>query len=310
MSCGGEYISRSNKHKPGKKAYTFTAMALHWITWGKLVEEFITANFEKELGDDEKYAQFIQKRLGQSYVREVNNVTLELQGEEYTKGDWYNDEKINEEAHRFMTVDVQQGHFYAVVRAWRLDKSSRLLYEGRIESWEALRMLQETFGIANRSVLVDRGYMKDDVANNAQRARSKADNHSWLMSLGEDRDEGYLVKSGRTRYRRPFSDFVTARTTDGMVYRYINFSNLLCKDMTMALMSGKVAPWETPTDVSKAYFKQVQNEHKVQVKANKWRYEEVKDHVGNHFFDCEVMQTLMASMYGILSNRKKVDSEA
>ena len=153
MSCGGEYISRGNKHKPGKKAYTFTAMALHWITWGKLTEEFITANFEKELGDDEKYAQFIQKRLGQSYVREVNNVTLELQGEEYTKGDWYNDEKINEEAHRFMTVDVQQGHFYAVVRAWRLDKSSRLLYEGRIESWEALRMLQETFGIANRSVL-------------------------------------------------------------------------------------------------------------------------------------------------------------
>ena len=43
LSASGKYVSRNNNAKPGRIAATFPAMAVWWIDWAKLVNEWLTA---------------------------------------------------------------------------------------------------------------------------------------------------------------------------------------------------------------------------------------------------------------------------
>ena len=208
-----------------------------------------------------------------------------------------------------MTVDVQQDHFWSVIRAFSIEGKSRLLYEGKIETWEALRMLRERMNVLNRCVFVDRGYRPETVALECAKGATSDDPNPWNCLLGEE-SNGYATKVGKRRVIKPFSNIQHGRTTAGMRWKYVKFSNLLAKDTLSALMRGDGQEWQIPVDHSKEYKKQMQSERKVEVAPGKWRYKLAKEWAkDNHLWDCEAMMVIAASIYKVLNAEAPAEAE-
>lgn len=301
LSTSGKYISRGNNHKPHRKSATYPAMAVWWIEWGTLVMEWITAQDQRKKMNLMPLKQFIQKRLAQSWVEPNERPSMKSATAAYRIADYFNGEKWDKENFRFMTVDVQGDHFWVVIRAWSIEGSSRLLYEGKIDEWEGLRMLQERMKVLNRCVFVDRGYRPEEVAKNCHMAITALDRSPWNCLLGEE-SNGYAFKVGKRRVLKPYSSVQRARTTAGLYYKYVKFSNLLNKDTLTALMRGVGHPWDAPVDHSAEYLKQMGSEVKREVSPGKWRYVQPKEWIGNHLWDCETMQIVAASIYKVFNS--------
>jgi hypothetical protein len=58
---------------------------------------------------------------------------------------------------RFLTVDCQMDHLFAVVRSWSADGSSRLVWNERILTFTDIDILQERFEIHPSLVFLDAG---------------------------------------------------------------------------------------------------------------------------------------------------------
>jgi hypothetical protein len=252
--------------------------------------------------------QFIQKRLAQSWVEPSETVTLKGATDAYRMKEYFNGEKWEDENFRFMTVDVQQDHFWVVIRAWSIEGKSRLLYEGKVDEWEGLRMLRSRMKVPNRCVFVDRGYRPEIVALECRKSVTADDPNPWNCLLGEE-SNGYVTKIGKRRVVKPHSSVQRARTTAGLYWKYVKHSNLLAKDTLASLMRGEGAGWQIGVDHSKEYEKQMQNERKVEVSPGKWRYKVSKSWVGNHLWDCETMQVVAASIYKVFNFDSSADSD-
>ena len=309
LAASGDYVSRGNNAKPGRMAATYPAMCVWWIPWAKLVNEWITSQEERKRMNLAPMRQFVQKRLAQSWVEPNEVVSLKGATDAYRmKDEFFNGERWSEENFRFMCVDVQQDHFWVVIRAFSIEGKSRLLYEGKIDEWEGLRMLRERMKVPNRCVFVDRGYRPDTVALECKKSMTADDPNPWNCLLGEE-SNGYATKVRKRRVIKPFSSIQRARTTAGVYYKYVKFSNLLAKDTLSALMRGEGSGWQIPTDHSKEYLKQMQNEQKVEVSPGKWRYKVKKHWVGNHLWDCETMQIVAASIYKVFNYDAHAEAE-
>ena len=308
LSASGEYVSRNNNAKPGRMAATYPAMAVWWINWSKLVHEWITAQDARKRMNLAPLRQFIQKRLAQSWVEPSETVTLKGATDAYRMKEYFNGEKWEDENFRFMTIDVQQDHFWAVIRAWSIEGKSRLLYEGKVDEWEGLRMLRSRMKVPNRCVFVDRGYRPEIVALECRKSVTADDPNPWNCLLGEE-SNGYVTKIGKRRVVKPHSSVQRARTTAGLYWKYVKFSNLLAKDTLTSLMRGEGAGWQIGVDHSKEYVKQMENERKVEVSPGKWRYKVSKSWVGNHLWDCESMQVVAASIYKVFNFDSSADSD-
>lgn len=300
LSSTGRYVSRKNNHKPRRVSLTYPAMAVWWIEWKKLVVEWISAQDARKQLNLVPLKQFIQKRLAQSWEEPQETITLEGSTEIYRLNEYHEGRRWEKENFRFMTVDVQQDHFWVVIRAWSLEGESCLLYEGKTNEWEGLRILRDKMKVPNRCVFVDRGYRPDTVALECRKSITASDPQPWNCLLGEE-SNGYASKVGKSRVIKPFSSIQRARTHTGVVYKYVKFSNLLAKDTLAALMRGDGIGWHIGSDYSAEYKKQIQNEKKVEISPGKWRYVIKKKWVGNHLWDCEVMQIIAASIFGAFS---------
>jgi len=300
LAASGEYVSRNNNAKPGRMSATYPAMAVWWIPWRKLVTEWITAQDAQKRMNLAPLRQFIQKRLAQSWVEPNETVSLKSAVDVYRLKEYFNGEKWEFENFRFMCVDVQQDHFWAIIRAWSIEGKSRLLYCGKIETWEGLRMLRDKMKVPNRCVFVDRGYRPEVVAMECAKAMTQDDPNKWNALLGEE-SNGYPVKIGKRRVIKPYSSYHRSTTSAGMVSKYVKFSNLLAKDTLTALMRGEGNEWQIPVDHGKDYEKQMQNEIKREVSPGKWRYVVSKQHIGNHLWDCETMQIVAASIFKVFN---------
>ena len=72
----------------------------------------------------------------------------------------------------------------------------RLLYEGKVDEWEGLRMLCERMKVPNKCVFVDRGYRPETVALECRKAVTPSDPNPWNALLGEE-SNGYATKIGK-----------------------------------------------------------------------------------------------------------------
>jgi hypothetical protein len=207
---------------------------------------------------------------------------------------------------RFLTVDVQHGHFWAVVRAWKIGGASRLLWEGRLETWDNIRYLQERYGLENRFVFIDSRFRPEAVAKEAHLSTKSNDMKPWNMVMGEEARQGYLKIIGEKKFKRMYSDYVNSKSSDGINYRFIKFSNLLAKDRLAALMGGET--FGIPVDASRQYQAQMQSEKKIESAPGVWRWVPNKtgSSANNHLWDCEVLQVVAASIYKVLISMEEI----
>lgn len=306
MAENALYIPRGNSHIIGRVTRYIPAMANPRIELKSLVKEWLQAEDAWKNGDKDPRRQFIQKRLAQFWVEKVDSPTLSTGGDPYQKSQYNNGEKWEGEHGRHMRIDVQKGHFWVSIRAWKIESgvTSRLLWEGRVDTWQTLFDLQERFGLENRDVFIDGRYGIDEVVRQIHLHCGPDVNNQWIILIGQDNAKGYAFDVGTPKRPRKvwriFSRFQHGVTHRGQRFRTIHFSNLRAKDALSGLMELPGGEFGVPVDVSKNYIAQMQSETKKEVAPGVWRWMKIKDHLHNHLWDTEVEGIVGASIRGIL----------
>lgn len=292
-----------NPNAPATKA------GFHWnslasMSWGELAEMYLRAKESCRRGDLEDLKNFYQKRLALPWGDLEEDFTLDISPSGYRMGDdWESEaavgakgailppphENKNRVRLRFLTVDVQMDHFYAVVRSWACDASSRLVYCAKLQTWEDVEILQNRFGVFPQLVFVDAGYSTFEVYRNCAK-------HNWTALMGDGRRDFPHRVNGKITQRF----YSTARhpLVSDRKCRMHYWSNLGIKDTLARLRSNQNpdegSTWEVPSDVPEEYLKMLDSEQRVK-KGNSWEWRQIGKRP-NHYWDCEAMQVCAAYM--------------
>lgn len=284
-------LNSSAKFVPQNPNAPTTKAGFHWnslasMSWGELAEMYLRAKESCRRGDLEE------------------DFTLDISPSGYRMGDdWESEgavgakgavlppphENKNRVRLRFLTVDVQMDHFYAVVRSWACDASSRLVYCAKLQTWEDVEILQNRFGVFPQLVFVDAGYSTFEVYRNCAK-------HNWTALMGDGRRDFPHRVNGKITQRF----YSTARhpLVSDRKCRMHYWSNLGIKDTLARLRSNQNpdegSTWEVPSDVPEEYLKMLDSEQRVK-NGNSWEWRQIGKRP-NHYWDCEAMQVCAAYM--------------
>ena len=302
-------LNSSAKFVPQNPNAPTTKAGFHWnslasMSWGELAEMYLRAKESCRRGDMEDLKNFYQKRLALPWGDLEEDFTLDISPSGYRMGDdWESEaavgakgailppphENKNRVRLRFLTVDVQMDHFYAVVRSWACDASSRLVYCAKLQTWEDVEILQNRFGVFPQLVFVDAGYTTFEVYRNCAK-------HNWTALMGDGRRDFPHRVNGKITQRF----YSTARhpLVSDRKCRMHYWSNLGIKDTLARLRSNQNpdagSTWEVPSDVPEEYLKMLDSEQRVK-KGNSWEWRQIGKRP-NHYWDCEAMQVCAAYM--------------
>ncbi len=302
-------LNSSAKFVPQNPNAPTTKAGFHWnslasMSWGELAEMYLRAKESCRRGDLEDLKNFYQKRLALPWGDLEEDFTLDISPSGYRMGDdWESEgavgakgavlppphENKNRVRLRFLTVDVQMDHFYAVVRSWACDASSRLVYCAKLQTWEDVEILQNRFGVFPQLVFVDAGYSTFEVYRNCAK-------HNWTALMGNGRRDFPHRVNGKITQRF----YSTARhpLVSDRKCRMHYWSNLGIKDTLARLRSNQNpeegSTWEVPSDVPEEYLKMLDSEQRVK-KGNSWEWRQIGKRP-NHYWDCEAMQVCAAYM--------------
>ncbi|EIQ01619.1 bacteriophage tail assembly protein [Opitutaceae bacterium TAV1] len=317
-----EHVNTSGDYLCLDPDRSVTNVSLHWSSlvngrYASLVREFLRANQIKKQGNTDPLKKFYQKKLAQMWSDAAAEEKVVLSLGEYLKEPaltaGYVPASIDREINRCITADFQEGrgsdtrHFIIVCRAWRDDGSSRLLWEGRLNTPADLYALQIALDVAPACVCVDGGHARNEVATWCAR-------YGWTVLIGDDLETFPHTprhrKRGEKPTQRPYSMRFKIDPRRGQVGQGRRFahaftwSNPTVKKLTWNLRHGRGARWELPTDLSADYKAQIDTEVRKRVldkKTGRPRYWWVTLDENNHAWDCENMQTVFALMAGILA---------
>ena len=302
-------LNSSAKFVPQNPNAPTTKAGFHWnslasMSWGELAEMYLRAKESCRRGDLEDLKNFYQKRLALPWGDLEEDFTLDISPSGYRMGDdWESEgavgakgavlppphENKNRVRLRFLTVDVQMDHFYAVVRSWACDASSRLVYCAKLQTWEDVEILQNRFGVFPQLVFVDAGYSTFEVYRNCAK-------HNWTALMGDGRRDFPHRVNGKITQRF----YSTARhpLVSDRKCRMHYWSNLGIKDTLARLRSNQNpdegSTWEVPSDVPEEYLKMLDSEQRVK-NGNSWEWRQIGKRP-NHYWDCEAMQVCAAYM--------------
>ena len=215
----------------------------------------------------------------------------------------------SEAIYHFMTVDVQQDHFWAVVRAWGSDES-RLIWAGRILTAGALKDVQKHFQIPDHGGMLMEapcGVFLDGNYNTETVRRICAEMH-WHILRGRDEERDFKHEDGLRRlfaepiYINPFEG--TGKSNRGMVTETY-FAKAGARNR-LALLRSITDPrriWTVGRDVPETYLHQIDSWVRIAKRRatdDSYRYIWYNTRTEDHLYDCECMQVIVASMCGLV----------
>ena len=284
---------------PGKHVgFHCNALTLYYVAWSTLVLEWKKASELTAAGDKSALRVMIQKRLAEFWVDEEDEPGVVLGGAGYRFADYANGEAWEGEVYRFQTVDVQRDHFWCVIRAWKSDGSSRLLWAGKVLTSEGLRELQKRMKVADWAVFIDAQYNTAAVYDDCAR-------YGWTALHGSGENGFMHHPPGKRPVQKIFSTLKNAQSPNGGRARYIFFSNEGAKDILARHRGGHAAPWEIPDDAGNDWHVQINAESKRDTiaKVTKQiirRWVRVGNRP-NHLFDCETQNIVAALIKGVIA---------
>jgi len=312
----GEFVAQNPNPRTGTVGFHWNALAT--MDLGDLAEEYLTAVRISKRGDRSSLQAFYQKRLAEPWgvadlEEDAATAVAMTHGGGYKFGDEYLDEAVfsrdigrwisqrewnaleyNREPDlrlRFMTVDVQDGYFYYVVRAWTRDGSSRLVARNMVIDFASLEEARKENRVASNLVFIDAGF-KTQLVKNACAARG------WIALKG-DRRTAFPHRHRGIIVQKPFSVKQLAAADSGKTASFYFFSTAATKDTLAEIRAGKTSlRWEIPQDIDVRYIRQLNAEY-FDAEKRMWICPQGKE---NHFFDCESMQIAAALINGVLGN--------
>jgi hypothetical protein len=254
MSSVADYVTGGRKGIAGQVAFTYPAYAVWWIPWITMVQEWVNANEQKKFGHLEPLKQFIQKRKAEVWVEEEMLTGDDLDA---TKGGFNIGDPWPDEAERYLTNDVQEEggrHFFSGVGAFAADGRARVLWAGRLESWEEARSKQLEYEIRGMRV-------GSDAAHETQEVESMCARHGWISLIGDDRltwnhpdpnNKGQFIERPYSPHKKIVLGLGTKQQGHaGFCYRFF-WSNPFFKDLVHRRMHGKGLPLDVADDIDDA----------------------------------------------------------
>ena len=281
------------------RAWAVSGVAVY--PWADLVKQFLNANQQLDLGDNQAMREFILKGLNEPWSEDVIfDLTTNSTGDYDMTG-----EPWEESTCAAMTVDYQElaPYFWYVIRDWADNAESRLRKCGYAHTWDEIREIQQQNQLPDPFVHVDCAYRPDEIYEHCAR-------WGWLALRG--RAEDYFIHSKGLEHpvRRYFSELrlvdpAVGTDQQGRRHRAREFmwADTPVKDILARLFSGKGSYFGVPRDAPQHYMNHMQSERKgiVKMQAGKEIRRWMK--VGkrpNHLWDCEAMQIVFALIKGPL----------
>ena len=306
LSLASRYVVTNPGGLPGHHGWHAPAVALFHERWGDLALGWTRAQKALSLGDQEPIKIFQTKRLAEFWREEETAPEVALGGSGYLKSDYQNGEAWEDEEFesrlspvvRAMTIDRQRDHRWVVIRAWKRDGSSRLLWEGKVHTSEGVEELRKRMNVRPTFVFQDAQFETGQVYDECVK-------FGWVAIHGA-KDDGFMhFPKNKPAVKKFYSELKRASAPGGGTALYLFWSNEKVKDVLANLRGGKGARWETPDDVSGDYIHQIASEVKRDVvnattKAVGSRWVRVRK--DNHLWDCEAMQTVFAIFNGFLGS--------
>lgn len=302
---GGEWVAHNLKTKRDSASWTWNALLPEWVSWGELVTEWREAQIAKRAGNLEPLKVFLNESAVEPYEEEHSSEPVTILAKDYNLVDYAKGEEIDGESFRFMTIDRQQSHWWAVIRAWRFDGSSRLLHFGKVETREGLEEVRKRFNVPTAYTFEDASHKETDVFQDCI-------DFGWTAIRGSKEDIAgftHILTSGR-KVKRLFSAIQKINLGKGTA-RLIYLCSEKLKDILAKLRGGRGAVWEIPInfgtpELTAEYHRQMNGEtkrEKVNTNgASSWRW--VKTH-DNHAWDCEYYQVAIALIYSLLGGHEE-----
>jgi phage terminase large subunit GpA-like protein len=281
---------------PGHVGFHYNVLCNWRKPLWEIVLLWLEAKDAMKVGNLDPLRQFIQKRLAEPWEEDLTDNREALVGNGYLMSEFADGRKIDDEAFRFLTVDKQRDHFWACLRAWRADGTSRLLTYGRIETFDQIHDLAVRYKVQPRMVFVDAQYDTDLVY-------SACAPRDWTALHGSGQKSFPFRKQNGDIVQRAFTRFSDASNTSGRRVRYAHWSSDRIKDVLHAHRTGQAAAWDIPDDVPQEYLRQIDSEIKREMVNSKTKQSEfrwVKTRQNNHAWDCEAMQVVAAMMLKII----------
>jgi len=280
---------------PGHVGFHYNVLCNWRKPLWEIVLLWLEAKAAQRVGNLDPLRQFIQKRLAEPWEEDLTDNRQALVGNGYLVAEYADAKRIEDEAHRFLTVDKQRDHFWAGVRAWRANGESMLLWYGRVETFDGVHDLAQRYGVPPKLVFVDAQYDTDQVYSACSRMDWTALHGSGQKSFPYKKQNGDVIQ-------RPFTRFSEAQATSGRA-RYCHWASDRIKDILHAHRTGQTSAWHIPDDVSQDWLKQIDSEVKREMpnaKTNQVDFRWVRIRNNNHAWDVEAMQIVAAMMLKLI----------
>lgn len=301
LAEGAKYVPTATG-LPGHVGFHYNVLC----NWRKPLWEIVLLWLEckraQAAGNLDPLRQFIQKRLAEPWEEDLTDNRTELVGDGYSMAEFEDGRKIDEEGEingkrtRFLTVDVQQDHFWVVLRAWRHGGQSMLLHFGRHETFDQIHELANRYKVEPAMVFVDSGFAADTVYSTCAL-------RGWTALKGSKSPSfPWRNQDGKVEHRA-YQRFTSATASNGSKCRFAHWSSDRAKDILYAHRLGKAAAWMLPDDTPAEYIKQIDSERKEAVENSKTKqveYRWIKRRRDNHAWDCEAMQIVAALMLRLI----------
>lgn len=288
----GQYIATNPDAPKDNKSFHFEAVVARPMKL--LAEQFCQAQNEfAKTGSDEARRVFRQKREGKAWKVERQAMNLVTGNSDYTVEQYANGEPTPNEAHRFMTIDVQQSGYWVQIGAWTLEPEYRLLYFGKIETEDSLRHIQRQYRVPDSCVAVDRRY-------DSRRIDEMCVRYGWRGMMGVKKKTWTMVNeiSGLME-NFPHSDPKFSNVGGAVPAVYYEFSAHHCKDIVANAIAGRSFKWSVPRNVNPLYPEHLKAEEKKEVRPGVWEWVEVKQN-NNHGLDTSSIGVAVAIISGIV----------
>lgn len=306
------------------RSFNWNQLCMPWAQcdWQEIAVRFIRAQKQFRKGNQEPFIEVITEDLGEPWDEptffRTETIVLDGQGYTITGADLAPGKFWTEEKTRFLSVDVQLDHMWAVCRAFASTGESRLVAARRLDTWADVRSMQTGLGVEDARTVVDRKYRTDEVDEHVAY-------YGWWGTMGSDSRGFSHYKAALNRkivlpYSPPaggkYFEFTktepgkTEKTVVRSRARWFTWSNPTIKTHLWRLQQGRGLYWGVPTDAPKHYVDQIQGERlkeKLMPDGKRiWKWTEV-GRVGCHSRDCECMILTCAIIDQLLASGSVAD---
>ena len=325
---GAAFLPMNLEASPGRVGFRETAIST--MSWAFLIEEWLRAKVASYRGDFGPLKLFHMQRLASFYGDAADeDFKLDVTGAGYKAAEWEQWQDDQEEwaegaismqggmlrivdgpasdkgkafaRLRFLSVDVQRDHFWGGVRSFTPDGKSRLLWAGKIHSWEEIQSMGVKYEVAPSLTFIDCG----DKPFADQGVYEYASRYGFCCLRGDGRtsfNHKSKVRSGATtqKYYSPVRWINLGQGRKKKV-RVHHFSSLQYRDMLHRLMQMPDR-WQLPDDLAEMcpdYEEQISSQRRGKTKTGRPTWI-TYGKAGEHLADVEVQCLVAGNMCRIV----------